>query len=464
VTSRTDPRRVCLTLPTNRACIATIADIGEEAAYAAEQFGVEVHLLILDSCDNSTFADHAKAVAELPPVPNVIVHHLDEERQRDFLREVIRQAEQAQPELVLDPEQLLDLMLPDAVSYGACTNRAFLLAAALGCDSIHRRDSDSGYQTLDGRPVFPIHHELLSLGKLGADAAGGVTENALDPVHGRKPVSMVGGSFVGELSVDVGEIKEIDPAIYHDVVSLWAPAEWPEEEVRGLVQESFIGAGSEPFSADRSVLDVPDIWRLDMCNIGFDRALYERVPLPPATATIGSDYFLLHVVRHAPLPAVVHNRHIVNYYTAERRTGSGFTAYQLRFVKFLLSMLYLHPVYFDLEAAGPALLDEQHHVRAATIAGFVRRSAGADRTENIRRLDVVDRCYRQLGGKYAEFADHLLPLRERLLDEAQGDIDCFALLIEAWRPLVAASRATGLAQPQGCGGAGSDGGRSTGRA
>ncbi|MEU3465390.1 DUF6271 family protein [Streptomyces sp. NPDC006733] len=431
------PRRICLTLPTNRACTATIADIGAEAAYAAGRFDVEVHLLILDSSDDATFADHAKAVDVLPAVPNVIVHHFDEERQRAFLREVIGRSGHAEPEL------LLDLMLPDAVSYGACTNRAFLLAAALGCASIHRRDSDSGYQTLDGEPVFPIHHELLSLGRSGAEAADGVTENALDPVHGRKPVSMVGGSFVGELSVDVGEIKEIDPAVYRDVVSLWAPPEWPQEEVQGLVEESFIGAGTEPFSVDRSVLDVPDIWRLDMCNIGFDRELYERVPLPPATDTIGSDYFLLHVVRHAPLPAVVHNRHIVNFYTPERRTGSGFTAYQLRFVKFLLSMLYLHPVYFDLEEAGPALLDPQHRVRAATIAGFARRTAGADRAENVRRLDAIDRCYRHLGGKYAEFADHLLPLRQELLDRAQADIEHFALLIDAWRPLVTASRAVG---------------------
>ena len=161
MTRGTDPRRICLTLPTNRSCIATIADIGEEAAYAAEQFGVEVHLLILDSCDSSTFADHAKAVGELPAVANVIVHHLDERRQRDFLREVIERSGLAEPEL------LLDLMLPGTVSYGACTNRAFLLAAALGCASIHRRDSDSGYQTLDGEPVFPIHHELLSLGEDG---------------------------------------------------------------------------------------------------------------------------------------------------------------------------------------------------------------------------------------------------------------------------------------------------------
>ncbi|MFJ5117436.1 DUF6271 family protein [Kitasatospora sp. NPDC088548] len=433
-------RRVCLTLPTNRECVATIPAVHGEAVYGAETFDVEVHLLILDSSDEATFALHAKAVAGLPAAANVVVHHVDEERQRAFLRQVIQRSGAAEPELVLD------LMLPDAVSYGACTNRAFLIAGALGCQAVLRRDSDSDYQVLDGEPVFPVHHELLSLGKRAADAVPGVTDVELEPALAERPVSLVGSSFIGELSVDIGEIRELDPAVYYEVVGLWADAGASEEERRELVDDSFVGSGTEPFSADRSTLGSPDIWRLDMCNIGFDHEVYERVPLPPATATIGSDYFLLHLIRDAALPGVVHNRNIVNHYTPERRTGPGFTAYQLRFTKFLLSMLYFYPVYHDMEAAGGLLLDEQHHVRVAAIAGSVRRSAGADRAENIRRLDVLDRSYRQLGGKYAEFADHLRPLRERLLDEAQADIEYFALLIDAWGPLVQASKAVGTHQ------------------
>ncbi|CAM5609901.1 hypothetical protein SALBM135S_07271 [Streptomyces alboniger] len=160
-------RRVCLTLPTNRACPETIAAIGAEAAYATAHFDVEVHLLILDSSDPATFAAHAAAVRALPDNPRVGVHHLGEPEQRAFLSRVISRADVAKPELVLE------LMLPAAVSYGACTNRAFLLAAALGRQSVHRRDSDSRYQVLDGEPVFPIHHELASLGRSAADARTG---------------------------------------------------------------------------------------------------------------------------------------------------------------------------------------------------------------------------------------------------------------------------------------------------
>ncbi|MFI9326536.1 DUF6271 family protein [Kitasatospora sp. NPDC052868] len=427
-------RRICLTLPTNRACAAAIAAVGAEAAYAAGHFEVEVHLLVLDSSADPEFAEHARAVRALEPVEHVVVHHLGEDRQRDFLRRVVDRSG------VAEPEAVLELMLPDAVSYGACTNRAFLIAAALGCESVHRRDSDSDYQVLDGAPVFPVHHELLSLGRRAGDAVAGVTRSELEPEHAGKPVSLVGASFIGELSVDIGEIRELDPQAYYEVVGLWAATGASVEQRRELVDDSFTGGGTEPFTADGSVLGAPDIWRVDMCNVGFDSAVYERVPLPPAVATIGSDYFLLHLVRDATLPGVVHNRHIVNRYTPERRTAAGFTAYQLRFTKFLLSMLYLHPVYAAMEEAGAALLDPQHRVRVDAVLDPIRRSIGTDRAENHRRLAVLDRCYRRLGGRYAEFADHLVPLRASLLDEAQADMEDFALLTDAWGPLVQAAR------------------------
>ncbi|MEV5849061.1 DUF6271 family protein [Streptomyces sp. NPDC051985] len=432
-------RRICLTLPTNRPCAATITAVAEEAAYAVRHFDVEVHLLILDSCPAPAHAAHAETVRHIPEDPRIVVHHLDEAQQRDFLRRAIDRSAATKPGL------LLELMLPAGVSYGACTNRAFLLAAALGCESVHRRDSDSRYQAVDGAPVFPVHHELLALGRRAADAAPHVTETALATGHLDRRVAMVGSSFVGELSVDIGDILRIDPDVYHDMVGLWAPADWSDEQKRELVEESFRGAGTDAFTADHSTLTLVDPMRVDMCNIAF-HGVHERVPLPPATDTIGSDYFLIHLVHDAALPGVLHNRNIVNYYTGERRTDSGFTAYQLRFVKFLLSMLYFNFVYDRMARAGASLLDGQGRVRPSVVAELARRSASLDRTENVHRLDVLDTAYRKLGGRYAEFADLLGQRRERLLDEARGDIEDFALLVEAWEPLVRAAALTSVPQ------------------
>lgn len=435
--------RICLALPTHRPCATTISAIGKEADHAAVRFGVEVHLLILDSCDAASFAEHAQVVEQERRAPNVVVHHLSEADQRAFLQDVILQSGAAKPDL------LLDLMLPADVSYGACTNRAFLLASALGCRSVHRRDSDSAYQVLNGKPVYPIHHELPSLGKRAADAAVGVSVSALPPEYADRTVVLVGSSFVGELSVDIGEIQELDPAVYYDVVSLWAPPEWSDEEKRRLVDESFRGAGTDAFVQDHSTLTTVDPMRVDMCNVSFHQEVYGRVPLPPATNTIGSDYFLLHLVHDAPLPGVLHNRHIVNFYTAERRTTPGFMAYQMRFTKFFLSMLYFNFIYREMAAADAALLDGRKRVRADKIAGLARKSALLDRAENVQRLHTLDRSYRKLGGRYAEFADVVAARAPRLLDEAREDIEDFAFLIEAWEPLMRASKATSVRRQDG---------------
>ncbi|MFG2353481.1 DUF6271 family protein [Streptomyces sp. NPDC048521] len=427
--------RVCLTLPTNRACSATLTALHAEARYAARRFGADIELLILDSADDRTRADHTRTVAALPPAPGVTVRHLGEEAQRDMLRQIIRKA--GLPE----PDRLLRLMLPPAVSYGACTNRAFLLAASLGCRSVHRRDSDSTYQLHAGQPVFPVHHELPWLGRPAAEAAAAVTRTDLDPELAHRPVSLAGASFIGELSVDIGEIRRLDEAVYHDVVGLWVPGDWPEERKRELVEESFTGAGTAPFTGDHATLTLVDPMRVDMCNVAFDHAVYERIPLPPATDTIGSDYFLLHLVHDAGLPGILHNRHIENFHTPERRTDTGFPAYQRRFVKFLLSMLYFHHVYDRMAAEGDRLLDDHRRVRADRIVEFLRESTALDRAENIWRLDRVDTAYRKLGGRYATVADRLAAERERLLDEAATDIEDYAHLIEAWPALIEAARA-----------------------
>ncbi|WNF26786.1 DUF6271 family protein [Streptomyces sp. C11-1] len=313
-------RRVWLALPTNRACAGAIAAVGEEAAYGARRFGIEVHLLVLDRAPASAHAEHRKAVAALPP---------------------------------------------SRVSYGACANRAFLIAQALGCTSVHRRDSDSRYQRLD-------------------------------------------------------------QDTYRELVGLSTPEDYPEIWRGHLIDASFRGAGDTAFGGDRITLTTISPMHAGMCDIGLGHEVYGKVPLPPTTNTIGSECFLTHLVHDARLPGVQHNRHIANFHTEERRTDSGFLAYQLRFAKFLLSMTYLNAVYARTAAAGDAPLDAERRIRARVVAGFVRDSIGLDR-----------------GGRYATVTDTLADRRSRLLDEARDGMADFALLMDHWEALTRASAAAG---------------------
>jgi len=430
-------RRVCLALPTHRECAGTIAAIHAEAAYGASTFGVEVEVLILDSCDEATFAGHAYAVQNLPQAAGVRVTHLDEAAQAEFLRRAIADAGVGKPELIAE------LMLPSRASYGACTNRAFIIAAALGCESVHRRDSDVAFQEYAGSPVYPIHHELMSLGRTARDAVGGVTEVALDLEHMDKPVVTVGASFIGDLSVDIEEVREQNPQAYFDIVSLWAAPGATEQEKRELVEESFTGAPDGEFRGDRSILSLVDPMRVDMSNISYYQ-VHEDVPLPPMTDTIGSDYFHIHLVPDSTLPGVLHNRHVINYHTPDRKADEAFFVYHLRLVKFFLSMLYLHDIYAKMGAAGSDLLDDTYRVRVPMLVDMVRDAALLDVAPNRAKLMRLERAYRSIGGRYAAFADRLAGQQERLIVEARQDIEEFALLIEVWGPLVKAAKASGL--------------------
>jgi hypothetical protein len=430
-------RKVCLALPTHRECAGTIAAIHAEAAYGARTFGVEVEFLILDSCDAATYAAHAHAVRNLPPADGVSVTHLDEAAQAEFLNRVIAEAGVGKPELIAE------LMLPSRASYGACTNRAFIIAAALGCESVHRRDSDVAFQEFEGELIYPIHHELMSIGKTGRDAVGGVTEVTLDPKHFDKPVVTVGASFIGDLSVDIEEVREQNPQAYFDIVSLWAAPGATEQDKRDLVEESFTGAPDGDFAGDHSVLTLVDPMRVDMSNISYYQ-VHEDVPLPPMTDTIGSDYFHIHLVPDSTLPGVLHNRHVVNYHTPDRKADESFHIYHLRLVKFFLSMLYLHDIYASMGAAGERLLDENHRIRVPLLADMVRASSTQDTAPNFAKMAQLEGAYRSIGGRYADFADKLAGQHEQLVVEARQDIEEFALLIEVWGPLVKAAKASGL--------------------
>lgn len=439
----TAKRKVCLSMPTNRECARTISALYDEACYAAEHFDVEVQMLILDSSDAATYAAHRRVVDAFAPAPNVTVRLLDEDGQRPFLERAALASGLEQP------EQLVELMLPGGLSYGACTNRLFLIGAALGCESVHRRDSDFEYQSADGATIYPIRHEL-TLGLRAGDVVGAVGESRLDPADADRTVVIAGASMVGEMSVDISEIERLDPEVYHEVVSLWAPTDWTEEQKRDLVSESFKGAGLETFVADHSVLGRVDPMRIDMGNIAFHRDTFERIPLLPALDTIGSDYFLMHAIYDAGLPGVLHNRHILNYYTPYRRTDRGFAAYQMRFVKFFLSMLYLNHIYQRMgEIGGAGLLDEHGLLRPEAIATLARESASLDTGENRWRLDVISRCYRKLGGRYAEFAATVENRATELIEQARTDIEEFAYLTDSWSALVRGARAAAGSIPPG---------------
>ncbi|WP_340679935.1 DUF6271 family protein [Paraglaciecola sp.] len=422
--------KICLALPTNRECADTIRLLHQEARYAAEEYNISVCLLIIDTSSEADTATNLIAVNELDTIFNVEVKHVDNKQQKQYFNTLFAAL------ALVEQTKLLDLMLPQGVSYGACTNRAFLLAATLGCDSVHRRDSDCHYQVVNEQIIFPIHQELLSLGKTANSVNDASITKQLSTSQQSLPVAMVAASFIGEMSVDINEIKQLNPAIYSDIVSLWAEQGSSKKQQDLLVEQSFKGAENSVFTTDQARLGQVDPMLVDMCNISFF-GIHQAVPLPPAKDTIGSDYFLIHLVYHAQLPSVVHNRHIENYYTPERRTDDGFIKYQRRFVKFLLSMPYFHNAYQLMSQAGTEkLLNDNNTLDNAQVCHLIESTLALNNEHCHYVFDEIIKNYQLLAGRYQQLADILSQEKEALINQAQSDMKDYYYLAKLWPQLI----------------------------
>jgi len=327
------------------------------------------------------------------------------------------------------------------VSYGAATNRLFLAAASLGCASVHRRDSDSRYQQHAGRPVHPIVPELRFIGRAAAQARPVVDAVLAAAGDDACPIFMVGGSYVGELSIDLAPMLARDPEIVHELLALWTPPRMPAPERRRFNDRLFLRRAHAPFARDHAQLTTADAdgAPVDMCNIAFHR-VHEQVPLPPAPETIASDYFLVDLLRALALPVVQHNRAIDNYYTPERRTPQGGIDYQLRFVRFLLHMSAVHAVVEAVERERAAFLDADFGIVLPRLGRTIAASVDAAREYNPGKLEIARRCLERLGGVHAAAAAIVGARRAELLAGAERDVAQFARLAAAWPALIAAAK------------------------
>jgi hypothetical protein len=158
----------------------------------------------------------------------------------------------------------------------------------------------------------------------------------------------------------------------------------------------------------------------------------------------------MHAVECTCLPGVHHNRHIENFYTPGRKTGAGFMAYHMRLTKFFLSMIYFHDIYKNMAKAGESLLGPGHRILISPIIEMARQSLQLDKRENELKLNRLIDAYTRLGGRYVSIAGMIAGQRHQLILKAEQDINDFIVLMEAWAPLMNASKITCLSEARLC--------------
>lgn len=434
-------RRVCLAIPSNRECRAAIAALANEAAAVAHVPGLNVLVLISDTSGAADLAANTEQVQQSRIESGQKLIHLSAADQTSFLQRMLAASELESAVC----QRLQALLLPHAVSYGAATNRLFLFAASLDCESVHRRDSDSHYLHKDGLPRFPLQQELRFLGRESHHLGDEVNQVDAHLPEQACPVMMVGGSYSGEASIDIMPMYQANPALCHEILGLWAERGMSAAEKQVFNDRMFLRRKHDAFEHDLAILTTADADErpVDMCNVSF-YAIHEQVPLPTAPGTIGADYFLIDLLRALALPVVHHNRNIVNYYTAERRTEAGFIDYQTRLARFYLYMSYAHEIVAGLSAAPGRFIDSQWQIEHAQLADLIEQASTCCDQENAEKLDVLCRALPQFGPAYTVVAREIDAQRTALLTQAKQDMLDFAFLVRHWPRLIQSSKKTAL--------------------
>ena len=426
-------KRICLALPTHRECGVAITALVQEANYALAQFEVAVDVLIADTSTGTALASNMQAAqaCDAHTHPRLRIFHFDRDKQDALLRQLLRETG------LTDPGRALDLLLPDQVSYGAAMNRLFIFAELLGCASLHRRDSDSLYQNYNAQVIYPIAQELRYLGRSAQSIK--VNSAALSTPPNCCPVYMVGGSYIGEPSVDVARMFDIDADAAYQIVGLFAPSHLPQLEKTAWVDSTYLKTGLQAFTADETKLGYGHSYLVDTCNLCFAE-IQRLLPVPTACNTIGVDYFLINMLDALKYPVLHHNRHIQNFYTPERRTPAGFIDYQFRMVKYYLYMSYLHSLLACLRT--DAVPTDITQLPVARLIELIQEPAPQLRIENFGKLEILYESYVRLGTEYAEFAELLKNETPQLVDECANDINDFGWLSRQWQPLMAQAAST----------------------
>lgn len=371
-------RKICLALPSNRLCLEAIEHLANEVNLANQQPGVQAIGLILDTSNQIDGGLNKQKCEQL----GARLYYFNEPAQRQLM-----QQRGVSPRLIKQ-------LLPDQCSYGAATNRLFLFAHWLGCESVHRRDSDSAYQMEGEDYIYPITLELAHLFNDRVESSWQLDEPL--PAHPLAPNWFVGSSFIGPASVALQDLQRQAPEQLSNVMQLTTNVSIDTE----ALLRGFDSIG-EAHLTDEVALGPRHNLRVDMCNIAM-RDVYKRLPLPNFTEAIGSDYFALELYKRAGFQPVLHNRHIVNQYLDDR-CEAGLRAYQHKFVRYILYTSWFN----HMADFAQSIFPDTYEVDVVALNRAAIGAYAATKQQTQAHLQVVIRNYQQAGGLYAQIASEL---------------------------------------------------------
>jgi hypothetical protein len=431
-------------IPTNRPCGESLSLYLEEVAHLASSQSAPVVFSLIESNDAPHVEDHGRTIAKAVGAYGISAIHLTLDRQRGFIEAVLETADLSAQESA----DVRTLLMPSGVAYGAGPNKAALLAASLGAETLHRRDSDTVPLIHDGAPLYPSELEARYAG-LSFDQFRGEISTAF-PVDEDPPLLFVGSDYAGDPAVDRMELAELSFELAVEHERLRHPAA-SRESLEQRVQRNYLERN--PGLYERDQVEVDTIGATEL-GVSCCHRVFLYLPEMPLRATLGCDYFQKNLLYRLGWPVLYHNRRVGHRYSPDRDTRSSddtFVAYNLMDARYKVLWRVWSRHNRQLEQQRAELLSSSDETLIDTSVYADSFDVACQITPRAELIGIVDelgviyrRAFKLAPGKfrYARLADILVATREQLVDEVVNGIADYTKLIRLWRRLIEASRKT----------------------
>ncbi|MGI9001656.1 MAG: DUF6271 family protein [Pseudonocardia sp.] len=434
-----------LYIPTNRLCVPAIGSATAECAALVGETGEEHIFLLVEHDNDDRIAEHSAALDEDRARHGVPVLHLTVDAWRRVLSAVLAESELD----AADRDRAGTLLSRQGVAYGVGPNKAFLVAAALGVDTVHRRDSDHLPDTRDGGPGFPGLLETRAIGRSVREVSSIANADAVPREQWDQTVLFVGSGMFGDPPHDRQELIAAGEEFGVRVLGLSSPWMSPENLVRD-VRGYFVGESTIRYDDDHYEIDESGRTELGVSCV---RRMFLELPEMPISDTLGCDYCQKNLLYQLARPVVFHSRKMRHSYDDRRRESAveSYVDYSMRDLRYVV----LWPIWSrhneNIRADPAGFLRPDGSLDADRyVASF--RSALAEKLPEakgvgLRFAQVYRDAAAQVDGTHATRLSAVATEAERLGDEVArqvGDgVEEFCWLVERWGDLVRAAAQAG---------------------
>lgn len=427
-------------IPTNRLCRAAIAHAARECSDVAKHTGDHFALLVVDQPSGAHTEPNRAALRQWATDEGVPWAYVTEQVWGAMCEAILARLRLPEKE----GHRLQAVLNRRGIAYGVAVNRAYLTAAALGVETLYRRDSDHlPAKRADGF-AYPAVLEAQAIGRpLGEietrERAGGNSPSS------RSIVRWIGSNMYGEAPIDRRDLLSVDQELGVELDAITHPGA-PRSRLLERQESYYFREPGRWYEDDFYELDLTGKTEVGVSCV---QGLFRELPEMPIPETLGCDYMGKNLLYQLGLPVLYHSRKMIHTYDAERtlRSPGQAAAYGLRELRYLILRRLWNNHNARLRSRSTEIASPSGIVRADAYAESFEETLGAadGLTANVVRnyIDIYSRgAARSTGkvhGRLAAVVHEAKSQEERLVPEVVDGVREYCWLVRLWPSVVSAA-------------------------